>query len=223
MPFAASDVSIVIPAYRDQAALRRCLEGLAAEGLAGQAVVALGEPDADAEATTAAFGVSCVTAEGVGRGLQMNAGARQTTGAVLLFLHADTRLPEGAAEAVARALSGGSAGGAFSRRFAPTGYFLRFTCWLADWRGRWFGWFLGDQAIFVRRDVYEQLKGFRSWRTFEDLDFSRRMAAAGRTCLLKPGVVSSARRFKRRGAIRQTWSDLMLTLRYLFRGDGSQW
>ena len=86
---------------------------------------------------------------------------------------------------------------------------------LAVLRNRLFGLYLGDQAIFVRRHVFAELGGYRDIPIFEDLDFSRRLSAAGKTVTLTPPVYSSARRFARLGPLRTTWEDLILTGRYL--------
>lgn len=72
-------------------------------------------------------------------------------------------------------------------------------------------------ANTAARLVFEALRGFREWEAFEDLDFARRMRSLGKTRLLSPGVVSSARRFERRGPWRQTLSDSWQTLRYWWR------
>ena len=86
---------------------------------------------------------------------------------------------------------------------------------MAQWRNRWFGWYLGDQAIFVRRAVFARLGGFRDLDVFEDVDFSRRMAGEGKTVTLHPPVLSSARRFDEQGAVRRSLVDAWLMGRYL--------
>jgi len=150
------------------------------------------------------------------RAIQMNEGRRLANGNVLLFLHADTLLAPLALEAIASAMRRSQVvGGAFARRYASRSVFLRMTCLLAELRGRTFGWFLGDQAIFVRSEVFDSLGGFREWEIFEDLDFSRRMQRVGEVVTLRPPVVSSARRFSARGPVRTTLSDFWLTCQYL--------
>ncbi|MGH8165156.1 MAG: hypothetical protein ACREP1_12565, partial [Rhodanobacteraceae bacterium] len=99
---------------------------------------------------------------------------------------------------------------------------LALTSRLAELRNRLFGWHLGDQALFVRRDVFEQLGGYRDIPIFEDLDFSRRLRAAGRIITLRPPVVSSARRFEARGPFRTTLDDLRLSRRYLAGADPNE-
>ena len=86
---------------------------------------------------------------------------------------------------------------------------------LAGLRARWTGWFLGDQAIFVRRETFEKLGGFRDLDLFEDLDLSMRMARAGKLVTLAPPVISSSRRFERPGEVLTTLSDVWLTCQYL--------
>jgi len=148
--------------------------------------------------------------------MQMNLGASTAGGDTLLFLHADTQLAPGALRAIEVALEEPAVlGGGFARRYESPSLFLRLTCALAEARTRLSGWFLGDQAIFVRRATFTALGGFREWDIFEDLDFSRRVARSGRVVTLRPPVLSAARRFAARGAVRTTWRDLGLTARYL--------
>ena len=156
------------------------------------------------------------------RAAQMNLGAERARGEVLLFLHGDTILPAGALAQIEIALLHPNvSGGAFARRYDSRSRLLRVTCMLAYVRGRMSGWFLGDQAMFVRADVFRKLGGFRDLALFEDLDFSRRLRGEGRTVILRPAVISAARRFERRGPWRTTLHDFLLTCRYL-RGVAPQ-
>ena len=93
---------------------------------------------------------------------------------------------------------------------------------LADIRNRLWGWHLGDQAIFVRRDIFVRLDGYRDIPIFEDLDFSRRLRALGKTMTLTPPAYSSPRRFAEKGPLRTTWDDLRLTRRYLSGVDPNE-
>jgi rSAM/selenodomain-associated transferase 2 len=154
------------------------------------------------------------------RAYQMNAGARCASGSILLFLHADTLLPPSALDQIESSLAhDGISGGGFMRKYDSDSWFLRTTCLLAGLRTRCAGWFLGDQAIFIRRKTFEELGGFRDLDLFEDLDLSRRMAKCGRTVTLLQPVISSARRFAVRGEVLTTLSDLWLTFRYLIGAD----
>lgn len=160
-----------------------------------------------------------------GRGLQLQAGAaagrdgRDDAGELLLFLHADSRLPVGAREAIEEALFGAGneevVGGAFCIRYSGGGRLLGLGARLANWRARVTRCPLGDHAIFVRRTVFEELGGFRDWPLLEDLDFARRLARRGRTVLLPACVLTSARRFERLGVARTVATNWLILLLYL--------
>jgi rSAM/selenodomain-associated transferase 2 len=150
-----------------------------------------------------------------GRARQMNAGARVASGAVLLFLHADTLLPRTFVEDVRRGLSAARAvGGRFDVRFSQNSPLLTLTAWLMNLRSRATGISTGDQAMFVRREVFETLGGFADIPLMEDVEFSRRLKRAGRIACLRSKVTTSSRRWLRRGVIRTIL--LMWSLRLLF-------
>lgn len=149
-----------------------------------------------------------------GRALQMNAAAARATGDTLLFLHADTLLPDGFADAVSRACSAGAIGGRFDVRLEPSSPLLRLVGMLINLRSRLSQIATGDQAIFIRRAEFEQLGGYAAIPLLEDVDLSRRMKRAGRTACLHEHVVTSSRRWQRDGVIRTIV--LMWTLRLLY-------
>ncbi len=215
------DLRIIIPVLDDAEVLSKTLAHLAAHWPAGQILVVDGGSEDASSAVARAAGVALVeTGEnGRGRARQMNEGARLAGGKVLVFLHADTRLPPTAADAVCKAIAEGHVGGAFSRRFESPSLFLRFSARLSDLRGRAWGLFLGDQAIFDRRDIFETLGGYPEIPVCEDLEFSRRLGSLGTTTLLKLQVLSSARRFQKHGVVRTTWRDLWIAVRHLWRSS----
>lgn len=210
-------IRVVIPAHRDADAVEKNLERLQTDGWAPDElrVVTAGEPDTRARAE--AFGVIGLDLPAAerGRARQMNAGALGATEDLLVFLHADTRLPPDARAQLARAWRQGVAGGGFRRRFDSPSLFLRVTCRLADLRGKHLGWYFGDQTIWARRDAFEALGGFPDRPLFEDLEFARRLKTRGATALLPGPTLSSARRFERDGPARRTWKDLKLTRAYI--------
>ena len=212
-------LSVVIPTLNEAKTLPRTLDALAAatnDGFACETIVADGGSTDGTLHEARARNCVCVLSTRAQRAAQMNAGAARARGTVLLFLHADTHLPPGAADRIAAACAQPEVvGGGFARRYDSPSRWLRVTCALAERRNHWFGWHLGDQAIFVRRTVFEQLGGFRELDTFEDVDFSHRLRRAGKVVTLRPPVVSSARRFARKGPLLTSLADLALTLRYL--------
>ncbi len=147
-----------------------------------------------------------------GRARQLRAGVAEAGGDVLLFLHADTRLPQGWRRAVEGALLDPAvAGGAFSLRFAGAGPALRFLEFGVRWRNRLFRLPYGDQAIFVHRSVLDMIGGIPETPFMEDLDLVQRMKRHGRLVILPEAVETSARRYER-GALRhmlRNWAALV--------------
>ena len=212
-------LSVVIPALNEADALPVTLDALmraAAEGQSFEVIVVdAGSRDSTA-AVARARGCRVIGSPRAQRAAQMNHGAAQARGDFLLFLHADTLLPPGAFGQILSVCGQPDVvGGAFARRYDSPSRWLRLTCWLARWRNRWFGWHLGDQAIFARRQIFQRLGGFRDFDVFEDLDFSRRLSGEGRLVTLEPPVFSSARRFVGHGTFHRSLVDAWLMGRYL--------
>jgi rSAM/selenodomain-associated transferase 2 len=150
-----------------------------------------------------------------GRGVQMNAGARVARGGFFIFLHVDTVLTTDHLATLRQAASDPGVGaGAFELRLTPPTPFLRFIAWGANWRGRLFGLPYGDQAIFVRRDLFLALGGF-AHRHPEDLDLVLRLRRLTRLRLLTPPVSSSGRRWLIHGNFRTSGSHWAFLIRHL--------
>jgi rSAM/selenodomain-associated transferase 2 len=153
-----------------------------------------------------------------GRAAQMNAGAAVAHGEVLLFLHADTRLPRGFDASVLAALADpGTVGGRFDVRLVPRTPLLALVGALMNMRSRLSRIATGDQAIFVRRAVFEAVGGFAPIPLMEDVALSRLLKRRGRIACLREQVETSSRRWLRDGPLRTIL--LMWWLRFLyFRG-----
>ncbi|MGI8437153.1 MAG: TIGR04283 family arsenosugar biosynthesis glycosyltransferase [Chthoniobacterales bacterium] len=211
-------ISIIIPTRNEARSLPATLAAISvATGEVPTEVLVVDATSTDETVALAQkSGARVITSSTPQRAAQMNLGAKNARGEILLFLHADTILPANAFQKIEAALGDTRVvGGAFARRYQSRSWLLRATCFLASLRARFSGWFLGDQGIFVRAEMFRQLHGFQNFPLFEDLDFSRRLRATGRVVTLWPPVLSSARRFAARGPARTTWSDFLLTLRYL--------
>jgi rSAM/selenodomain-associated transferase 2 len=195
----APRLAIVVPALDEEPELRQRLP--AALAAADEVVVSDGGSRDATREVAAALGARVVVGA-AGRGAQLNRGAAASDAELLLFLHADTTLPPGAATAVRTAVAQGCCGGGFHVRFEPARPLFRFGAALANARTRLTRVPLGDQAQFVTREAFARLGGYRDWPLLEDLDFARRMKRAGRVAVLPLAVSTSARRFLRRGPVR---------------------
>jgi len=150
-----------------------------------------------------------------GRALQMNAGAVASQADVLLFLHADTRLPENIRPTIEEVLENSAAiGGRFDVQFESDRGYAWLVSRMMNLRSRWTGIATGDQAIFVRRNIFNQLGGFSNIPLMEDVDFSRRLKQAGTIVALRSKVTTSFRRWEQGGPLRTILR--MWTLRFLF-------
>lgn len=137
-----------------------------------------------------------------GRGPQLNRGAASADGDVLLFLHADTHLGDGALDAVRSAALGGAPGGGFLVRFESDESRFHLGSRIVNLRTRLTRCPLGDQAQFARSEVFAALGGFREWPVLEDLDFARRLKRIGSPAILEPVATTSPRRFLEQGVTR---------------------
>ncbi len=151
-----------------------------------------------------------------GRGEQQNLGARVATGDVLLFLHADTHLPSDFAEQIATALRKSEvSAGAFRLRIDAPGRPFRLVEQLANWRSRVFQLPYGDQAIFLKAETFRDSGGFADIPLMEDFDLMRRLRRLGRIELTPAAVTTSARRWRKLGVWRATWTNQLCILAHL--------
>jgi rSAM/selenodomain-associated transferase 2 len=194
-------LSIVVPTLNEATCLATTLTAARQPGVDEVIVVDGGSVDGTCEVARRVADRVLVAARG--RAQQMNAGAAAARGDVLLFLHADTRPPAGFAEAVARALRDPAVvGGRFDVVLDAPGWAYRLTGQLISARSRLTGVATGDQALFVRRAVFERLGGFAPLPLMEDIDLTRRLKRVGHLAALRETVTTSARRWQSRGLVR---------------------
>jgi len=207
-------LSIVVPALNEAAGITATLQALAPLRQAGHEVIVVDGGSTDATAALAAAHADQVRHSERGRARQMNAGAAAATGEVLLFLHADTRLPEQAAQAISAALQRGARWGRFDVCIEGSSAWLPVVAFMMNWRSRLTGIATGDQALFVQTALFRQLGGFAPLPLMEDIELTRRLCAVARPACLRERVHTSGRRWDTRGAWRTIW--LMWTLRWRY-------
>jgi rSAM/selenodomain-associated transferase 2 len=150
-----------------------------------------------------------------GRAEQMNTGAGQAQGELLLFLHADTKLPEGFMEPVLQILSRpGVAAGAFQLKLDPPLPGLKSIERLANWRARVWQRPYGDQGLFLRKDRFRSIDGFPEIPIMEDIELIRRLRRQGRIVIVPLPAVSSSRRWLESGVLKTTLRNQIALLGY---------
>ncbi len=207
-------VAVVIPVWNERPNLPACLSAARA-ALPAAEIIAVdgGSTDGSREWLAAAPGVRLVDSAR-GKGPQQNAGAAVTSGDVLLFLHADCELPDRAMAGLEAALANPrAAGGCFDVRFAERRPWSLHPFALGmNVRARLLRRSFGDQALFVRRSIFEQIGGFPNWPLFEDYELVRRFKRHGRFQVIPIPLTLSARRFQKYGVWRTLVRVLALQL-----------
>ncbi len=194
-------LSIIMPVLDEGDALADSLAALQDLRAAGHELVLVDGGSRDDSLRLAQGRVDRILHSPPGRARQMNAGAAAATGEVLLFLHADTRLPATALNDIAQALRT-SVWGRFDVRLSGRAWPLRIIERLMNWRSCLTGMATGDQAIFVRRAVFEQVGGYPDVPLMEDLELSRRLKRLSRPACVRAPVITSSRRWEEQGILR---------------------
>ena len=210
-------VSIVIPVLNDAEQLGGQLAALASldRGRVQCIVAQGGDADAAMRDLKNRFPDVVWLKSAPGRAVQLNAGARRAVGRWILFLHADARLDAGWVSEVERKDADPRwVGGSFRFVLDSPAWPARLIEWGVAWRVRLLNLPYGDQAIFVRRQVFEQLHGYRDLALMEDVDLIRRLRRVGRLWHSTCGIRVSARRWERDGWWRRSVENMLLALLY---------
>jgi len=206
-------LSIVVPVLNEAVEIEAALQSLAPLRARGCEVIVVDGGSADDTLALAKSLADRTIAAPRGRASQMNAGAATAKGDVLLFLHADTRLPENADALVIDALSRSRrAWGRFDVRFTKGA--LPLIAWTMNVRSRLTGIATGDQAMFVTRKAFESVGGFPEIALMEDIALSARLKRISRSACVSARVTTSPRRWQKHGTIRTIL--LMWRLRFAY-------
>lgn len=207
-------ISVIVPVLNEAALLGTTLRQIPRTEEVEVIVVDGGSTDRSVQVAEAAGARVFRTAGG--RANQMNAGAAVAQGDILLFLHADTRLPVDFARAVRETLSRPQVIlGAFRLAIDSTRWSLRVIEALANFRSRCLWMPYGDQALFLRKHHFRTAAGFAKLPIMEDFEFVRRIARWGRVAIARSAVVTSARRWEKLGTLRATLINQAMILAYL--------
>lgn len=211
-------LSIIIPTLDECAEIERCLARLQTARTRGHEVIVVDGGSGDDTPRLARPFADLVLDAPRGRATQMNAGAARARGEGLVFLHADTRLPDGGDGAVVGALAD-SLWGRFDVHIAGRHPLLRWIAAAMNLRSRVSGIATGDQAIFVRRAVFEAHGGYAPIPLMEDVELSRRLRRLGPPACLRARIETSGRRWETRGVLRTVAFMWRLRLAYWLGTD----
>ena len=208
-------ISVIVPTLNEESELSRTLMPLAMQTELELIVVDGGSTDATCAAAVQSG--ARVLHSVPGRGVQMNVGARSAQGEHLLFLHADTQLPEDFAAHVRSTLGApGVAGGAFQLHIDAPHRSFRMIEQAVKFRSRRLQRPYGDQALFLNRNTFDQVGGFPEWPLMEDVELVRRLRRHGRIVIAASSVLTSARRWQRLGVARTTCLNQFLLWAHYF-------
>jgi len=215
-----SSLSIVIPTLNEADGIVGQLSALQGLRIRGVEVIVADGGSADSTPSLAAPLADAVVSAPRGRGAQMNAGASKASGDILLFLHADTRLPDGADELIRAGLATGvQRWGRFDVAIDGESSWFGVIGWFMSERSRLSGIATGDQGIFVRRDLFLASGGFPNIPVMEDIALSKQLKRAGRPLCLRERVVTSGRRWDDGGVIATIALMWRLRLAFFFGVD----
>ncbi|MGH9379332.1 MAG: TIGR04283 family arsenosugar biosynthesis glycosyltransferase [Thermoanaerobaculia bacterium] len=210
-PLPPPSLAIIIPTLDEEAQLAAMLPALSEH--AEEIVVSDGGSRDGTRELAACHGARVVEGS-PGRGVQLRRGVTAARGDVLLFLHADTRLPGEAFERIRAAVGRGAAAGGFTVLFDPPTPLLRIGSHLVNLRTRLTRLPLGDQGQWATRAAYEAVGGFRDWPILEDLDFMRRVKRYGPVTILSGPARTSSRRFRQLGFARTVATNWLIWTLY---------
>ena len=206
-------ISVIIPTLNEEKTIHPTLENLMSCHKPDEVIVVDGgSTDRTVELASE---WAPVIRSSKGRAHQMNVGAGQAKGDILLFLHADTVLPKDGLDGIKAAIAQGSQAGRFRMRFDDRRWLLRF--YESYTRFHFFSY--GDQAFFVTREVFQGMGGFNENVPFEDIDFYKRLRLITKPVIIKDPVTTSARRFCGIGCLRQKFINLLLVGLYYMGWD----
>jgi rSAM/selenodomain-associated transferase 2 len=215
-----SKLSIIVPVLDEGEGIATSLDALARMRALGTEVIVVDGGSRDATIQRARLRADRVISAPRGRALQMNAGAAKAAGDVLLFLHADTRLPADADHVVLKGLErSGRAWGRFNVRIDGRSPLLLAVGWLMNVRSQLTGIATGDQAIFVRREAFREAGGFAEIPLMEDIALCKRLKRVSRPLCLSDRAVTSGRRWDQHGVLPTILLMWRLRLAYFFGAD----
>lgn len=209
-------LSIIIPSFNEAQDIKETLQALQGYREAGHEIIIVDGGSRDSTIEFAQSLVDKLLISKPGRALQMNIGAEQSEKDILVFLHADTFLPETADQLIINAMAQGYLWGRFNVRLSGHHFLFRIIETMMNGRSCLTGIATGDQGIFVKREIFEQIGGFPEIKLMEDIELSKNLKKIGKPACIKPRITTSSRKWENNGIVKTVLLMWRLRLQYFF-------
>jgi len=215
------NISIIIPTYNEADYIRELLNYLQeyADSSVAEILVVDGQSNDNTFDKVQEAGFKCTICPKKGRAAQMNAGARQAIGDIFYFVHADSYPPKSYAKDIVREIKNGAESGCYRYRFNSNKWLLKVNSWFTRFdrlmcRG-------GDQTLFIKRHVFEELGGFKDYAIMEDFDLIKRLRSRGTFHIIPKEAVVSARKYEENSYLKVNFINLIIFLMFYFGASES--
>ena len=209
-------LSIIIPTFNEAQNIKETLQALQGYREAGHEIIIVDGGSRDSSIEIAQPLVDKLLISKPGRAAQMNIGAEESEKDILVFLHADTFLPETADQLIINAMEQGHPWGRFNVRLSGRHFLFRLIETMMNWRSCLTGIATGDQSIFVKREIFEQIGGFPEIKLMEDIELSKKLKKIGKPVCIKQRVTTSSRKWESNGIVKTVLLMWRLRLQYFF-------
>jgi len=210
--------SIIIPTLNEEKTIESCLSALQPLRNNCEIIIVDGGSIDNTRVIARSLADKVVSSD-KGRARQMNNGARYASGNVLIFLHADTSLPENALQLIQQKLNSSRKWGRFDIQLSGKHFMLKVIAQMMNWRSRLTGIATGDQVIFVTRLAFEKASQYPEISLMEDIAICKALKKISPPICLKAKVISSGRRWERYGIYKTILLMWNIRLRYFFGAD----
>lgn len=197
------NLSVIIPVLNEERNIETLIDYIYQEEVRAEIIVSDGKSTDNTVEIAKSKGAVVISGKS-GRGAQLNRGAEAASASILLFLHADSRLEKGALSKMLEQMNQYKdlVGGCFKLKISSQNLLLKFISWSSNLRAKYLNLIFGDQGIFVRRDVFDELGGFPDIELMEDWEFSKKMAKKGKLLYVDKKIYTSARRWENHGVLK---------------------
>lgn len=217
------NLSIIIPVLNEEKILSKILSNLVIENEKVEIIFVDGGSKDNTVNLIKHQGFNLIQSSIAQRSYQMNLGAEKAQGEILLFLHGDTILPDNYLELIANILANKKVvAGAFELKIAQEKLIFRLVESLVNWRSHLLKLPYGDQGIFLKKEIFQQINGFSNLAIMEDFELIKRLQKLGKIAIIRTPVKTLARRWEKLGILKTTVINQLIIIGYYLGFDSNQ-